>query len=37
MNCKVLFSVKCKKNVINLSSAEFADRVLIKVLSEYLG
>ena len=31
MNCHILFSVKNMKNIINLSSAEYAQRV-VKVL-----
>ena len=28
MKCQILFSEKSKKNIINLSSAEFAQRVI---------
>ena len=38
MKCQILFSGKNKKNILNLSSAELAQRVVkVKVLSKSLA
>ena len=36
MKCQYLFSGECNKNLINVSSAELAQRVIMVKVSEYL-